>query len=183
MYIGGYVGWGYEQAATAMPSQDGIFHQCEWGSTVAGSRGNLCAWDLVDNTAVTGIMRETRGLRCKIHPILAPTTVNPSRPCGVLTHDVAAFSTAASARTTMVLLLAYGPADYLRADTTANGDMVAGGHIIPTGDTAGTFNGPEDNAALQDNERLNSVGFSYQIVAAAGGVTTFKGFVSCLAAK
>lgn len=180
MYISGLHGYNFDQASTAMPDF-GIFLQGEWASTVAGSRGNICAWDLVDNTAVTGIMRETRGLRVILHPILAPTTYNPNRPAGVLTADIAApAATPASSRSQLVVLLAYGPADYLKADTTATEGFIANSLVLPTGDTAGTFNGPVDNTAPTDNERLNSCGFSYQTVLQATGVTTFKGFVKCM---
>lgn len=181
MFIGPFNGYGIEQIATDMPNF-GIFLQVESATTTAIPRGRLCAWDLVDNQAVAGIMRETRGLRIKIHPTVAIGTANPNRPAGVTIAEIPANANAASSRSALVVICAYGPMGALAADTSANGNMIAGDPIIMSDTTAGMFNGIETEGAPSADERNKAVGFSYQVVAAAGAAgVLFKGFVNCMA--
>lgn len=179
MFIGPFNGYGIEQINTDMPNY-GIFLQVESATTTAIPPGSLLAWEDTDNQAQPGIMRETRGLRVKIHPILAPNTYNPDRPAGVSIATIPANANAASSRSPLVVICAYGPMGGLRADTTATEGFVTKSLIVPTGDTAGTFNGPQNPAAPSQTERDNAVGFSFQTVADAQPLTLFKGFIRCI---
>lgn len=145
----------------------------EVGQTTAIAKNSLCAWDFAtDNSAVAGILQDTKGLRVIIAPAgLALFT------CAGFAHT-AMDGTAANSRGKIYLLQTYGWRPEVLVDTAAaDNDTIVGGLLIPSTDTAGKVQGCSNNAAPTATELANAVGTAASVVA-VGATATAGAFVN-----
>lgn len=156
---------------------DRIFAQVENGSTSAIAKGSTCVWDPTDNTAVSGILADTFGLRVTIMPT-GYTASALYNKAGIAAAAIPA--TVAGTRGGIYPLMVYGPCNYALVDTTAAGDAVVGTIAVQSTDTAGKVSGPENTASVTAAEMAHSLGFFRDIVAAATNSGTAVIFVKCL---
>lgn len=146
--------------------KEAIFFSVENGQTTTIAKGSLCAWDLTDNSAVAGILANTRGVRVIVYPTAEAGDVADglSRKAGFAHTDME--GTAANTRGTQSYLIqVYGFRDDVLADTDANSNILAGGVIIPSGDAAGKVEGPQTEGTITVEGLAKCVGISCQVVA------------------
>ena len=149
-------------ADRATGTKEAVWIAVENGSTAAISKSMLCCWqDLsLDNTSVSGILQNTKGLRVTI----APAGLALFTCAGFAQKDIAL--TTAGTRGAIALLQTYGWRDEVFVDTAgADNDTIIGGLLIPSTDTAGKVQGCSNNAAPTGAEVANAVGSASSVVA------------------
>lgn len=143
-------------------------------------KGQLCAWDITDNTAVSGITANTRGTRVILYPTAEAGDVADGlcRKAGFAHTDMA--GTPANTRGSQSYLIqVYGWRNDITANTDAGTNILAGGIIVPAGDAAGAVDGPTTEGTPLVNEIVKTVGISMQAVA-VNTTVVIEAIVNCL---
>ena len=169
------------QADRASGTREAVWIQCETAQSADITKGQLCAWDTVDNTAVSGILQNTKGLRVVVCPTAEASDVadGKRRVAGFAHTTIPGFAGFASGRSaTNLLLQVYGFRNDVVADTDGASDIVVGGSIGPSGDTPGAVEGSQITVPT-GNEVLKTVGMSFEAVA-INNVVVINAWIRCM---
>lgn len=162
-------------------SKEKIFFSVTNGQTTAIAKGSFCVWDFTDNSAVAGILTNTRGIRVIIGPVAecGDATSGVVRKAG-FAHTEMEGTTANTRETRSYLIQVYGYRDDITANTDGASNILQGGLIVPSGDAAGAVEGPQDVTSPTVAELSKIVGFSYDAVA-INTTVTIQAHINCLA--